>query len=69
MLKRVRFSALGINPLFVALTALWFGSYGFVIARLMRRAEPICFWFFLIVLLPAGQFIALLYFSRDKKEA
>ena len=66
-------SPLGINPGFAAIIALWFATYGAAIAWLIRRARsdrahPICFWLFVIFLLPAGQFVAMLYFFRASRQ-
>ncbi len=62
-------SSLGINPGFAAITALWFATYCLAIAWLYRCARAnlvsvIWFWLIVILLIPAGQFVAMLYCFR-----
>ena len=65
-------SSLGINPGFAAIIALWITTYGAAFAWLIRRAKtehslPIWLWLIVIFLLPAGQFVAMLYFFRTRR--
>lgn len=67
-------ASLGISPALLLLTALWVGTYGAAFAWLIRRAktaraDPICFWLIVIFFVPAGQFVALLYFFRASRQA
>lgn len=67
-------ASLGIHPALLMLTALWLATYGAALAWLISRARteraaPVCFWLIVIVLVPAGQFVAMLYFFRASRPA
>ena len=67
-------ASLGIQPALLMLIALWLATYGAALAWLIRRARteraaPICFWLIVIILVPAGQFVAMLYFFRASRRA
>ncbi|MYH66729.1 MAG: hypothetical protein F4136_14025 [Chloroflexi bacterium] len=65
---------LGINPAHIAITALWFASYGLALAWLLRRAraglvERTWLWSLIIFFIPAGQFVAMFWlFSASRKD-
>ena len=64
--------SLGINPAFAAVSMLWVLTFGIALSELIRYhrrtiGKPVWFWLIVIFLVPAGQFLAIVYFYRARR--